>query len=41
VHLIGSPALGARYRRAFDLLGIDSVPHDEDLAASGLYQLSR
>lgn len=41
VHLIGSPALGARYRQAFDLLGIDSVPHDEDLAASGLYHLSR
>lgn len=41
VHLIGGPTLGARYRQAFDLLGIDSHLHGEDLAACGLFHLTR
>lgn len=41
VHLVGSPGLSQRYARALGLLGIGSMRHGEDLAATGLYLLAR
>lgn len=40
VHLVGSPALAQRYARALSLLGIGSMRHTEDLAATGLHLLA-
>ncbi|MFT4249598.1 MAG: 2-dehydro-3-deoxygalactonokinase [Pseudomonas sp.] len=41
VHLVGSAGLSQRYARALSLLGIGSMRHGEDLAATGLYLLAR
>lgn len=40
VHLIGGSALSQRYARALGLLGIGSMRHGEDLAATGLHLLA-
>jgi 2-dehydro-3-deoxygalactonokinase len=41
VHLVGSSGLSQRYARALGLLGIGSMRHGEDLAATGLYLLAQ
>ena len=40
VHLVGHPGLSKRYAHALGLLGIDSMCHGEDLAATGLHLLA-
>ncbi|MEQ4574748.1 MAG: 2-dehydro-3-deoxygalactonokinase [Gammaproteobacteria bacterium] len=41
VHLVGGSGLAQRYARALGLLGVGSMRHGEDLAATGLHLLAR
>ncbi|HBK46473.1 MAG TPA: MFS transporter [Xanthomonadaceae bacterium] len=41
VHLVGSHGLAQRYAEALGLLGIGSMRHPENLAATGLHRLAR
>lgn len=41
VHLVGNPGLSRRYAQALELVGLGSIRHREDLAATGLHLLAR